>query len=82
MILSDGTIRELIAAGTLVIGDVPLAARQFLGMITELVFWPGFLLTDLVISDADVEHVIAEAVTTMLTRYGVAASRALPAGFY
>jgi TetR/AcrR family transcriptional regulator, regulator of autoinduction and epiphytic fitness len=51
------------------IEDIPLAARQFLGMINDLVFWPKFLITDLEISDAEVERVITEATETFMARY-------------
>ena len=51
------------------IQDVPLAARQFLGMINDVIFWPRFLVMGLTISDVEVEHVVAEAVKTFLGRY-------------
>ena len=52
------------------IGDVPLAARQFLGMINDVIFWPRFLVMDLEVTQAEVERVVAEAVKTFLARYG------------
>lgn len=51
------------------IEDIPLAVRQFLGMINDLIFWPKFLITDLEISDAEVERVIVEATETFIARY-------------
>lgn len=51
------------------IEDIPLAARQFLGMINDLIFWPKFLITDLEISDSEVERVILEATETFIARY-------------
>ncbi|NJK64255.1 MAG: TetR/AcrR family transcriptional regulator [Synechococcaceae cyanobacterium SM2_3_1] len=51
------------------ITDIPLAARQFLGMINDVIFWPRFLIMDLKISDCDVENVITNAVETFLARY-------------
>jgi AcrR family transcriptional regulator len=51
------------------IADIPLAARQFLGMINDVIFWPRFLIMDLKISDRDIENVITNAVETFLARY-------------
>ncbi|MDG3439392.1 TetR/AcrR family transcriptional regulator [Nitrospirillum amazonense] len=74
-------LRSEIAAGTMDIHDVPLAARQFLGMINDLIFWPTFLAADQVVDDAEVGRVIDEAVLTLLARYGrpVKAGAARPA---
>lgn len=49
--------------------DIPLAARQFLGMINDVIFWPRFLVMDLEIAEDEVEHVVTEAVNTFLARY-------------
>jgi TetR/AcrR family transcriptional regulator, regulator of autoinduction and epiphytic fitness len=57
------------AAGRATIPDIPLAARQFLGMINDVIFWPRFLVNDLVVTDRDVDHVVAEATQTFLARY-------------
>lgn len=54
-------------AGTLRIPDVPLAARQFLGMINDIVFWPHMLVVDL--EEADADAVVAAAVETFLRGY-------------
>ena len=51
------------------IEDVPLAARQFLGMINDVIFWPRFLVMDLEVTQAEVGRVVAEAVKTFLARY-------------
>jgi len=58
------------AAGTLAVEDVAMAARQFLGMINDLIFWPRFLVVDLEIADGDVRRVVSEAVETFAARYG------------
>lgn len=51
------------------IDDIPLAARQFLGMINDVIFWPRFLVMNLEISEEDVKHVVSGAVQTFLARY-------------
>lgn len=51
------------------IQDIPLAARQFLGMINDVIFWPRFLVMGLKITDAEVECVVTEAVKTFIARY-------------
>ncbi len=58
-----------IAAGTLAIDDLPLAKRQFLGMINDVVFWPRLLIVDLEVSAEEAEHVVVEAVETFLARH-------------
>ncbi|MBC8006906.1 MAG: TetR/AcrR family transcriptional regulator [Prolixibacteraceae bacterium] len=59
-----------VAAKGLSIADVPLAARQFLGMINDVIFWPRFLIQGLAIKNSEVERIVSEAVETMLARYG------------
>lgn len=59
--------------GTLTIDDIPMAARQFLGMINDVVFWPRLLVPELVLSDAERETVVGEAVQTMMARYATGA---------
>lgn len=54
------------------IQDIPLAARQFLGTINDVIFWPRFLVMGLKIDDAEVEYVVSEAVKTFLARYATA----------
>ena len=56
-------------AGELHIDDATLATRQFLGMIDDLVFWPGLLLSELEISAEECDKVVQEAVQTFLARY-------------
>lgn len=56
-------------SGTLSIEDIPLATRQFLGMINDVIFWPRLLIPELVMDDAQTERVVAEAVQTFLARY-------------
>lgn len=58
-----------VAVNKLVIEDIPLASRQFLGMINDIIFWPRFLIINLEISESDIENVIANAVETFLARY-------------
>ncbi|MDX2234407.1 MAG: TetR/AcrR family transcriptional regulator [Hyphomonadaceae bacterium] len=57
------------ADGRAVIPDIPLAARQFLGMINDLIFWPRFLVSDLAVTEDDVDRVVAAATATFLARY-------------
>lgn len=58
-------------SGTLTIADIPIATRQFLGMINDIIFWPRFLIVNLELSEHEIEHIIASAVETFLARYGV-----------
>lgn len=58
-----------IAAGTLVIDDIPLAKRQFLGMINDVVFWPRMLVVDLEVSREEAHYIVKQAVETMMQRY-------------
>ncbi|MFJ3671104.1 TetR/AcrR family transcriptional regulator [Streptomyces sp. NPDC090106] len=60
-------------AGQVRIEDVTTAATQFLGMISNHVFWPRLLLPDWDPKGVDTSQVVAEAVATMLARYGAAA---------
>lgn len=57
-------------AGTATVGDPDLAATQFLGMISNFVFWPTLLLTDWAPERAAIEQAVTEAVNTMIARYG------------
>jgi TetR/AcrR family transcriptional regulator, regulator of autoinduction and epiphytic fitness len=57
-------------AGALQIDDIPLATRQFLGMINDVIFWPRLLIPELNVDDAEVERVVVGAVATFLARYG------------
>ncbi|WP_116948095.1 TetR/AcrR family transcriptional regulator [Jiangella endophytica] len=59
------------AAGTARFDDTELAATQFLGMISNYVFWPRMLLVGWEPDDDATSHVVDEAVATMVARYGV-----------
>ncbi|MFD0057336.1 TetR/AcrR family transcriptional regulator [Streptomyces sp. NPDC127168] len=56
-------------AGTVVLDDPELAATQFLGMISNYVFWPRLLLPRWAPDGATVESVVDEAVLMMSARY-------------
>ncbi|GAA5055105.1 TetR/AcrR family transcriptional regulator [Nocardia callitridis] len=56
-------------AGTVRIEDPELAATQFLGMISNYVFWPTLLLPDWKVSTERVTQVVDEAARTMAARY-------------
>jgi TetR/AcrR family transcriptional regulator of autoinduction and epiphytic fitness len=58
------------AAGTARLDDTDLAATQFLGMISNFVFWPRMLLADWAPDETSMAHVVDEAVLTMQARYG------------
>ncbi|MFC4554850.1 TetR/AcrR family transcriptional regulator [Georgenia faecalis] len=59
-------------AGTVRVEDVDLAATQFLGMISNYVFWPTLLVPGWEVSAERVAQVVDEAVRTMAARYAVA----------
>ncbi len=56
-------------AGTVRIEDVDLAATQFLGMISNYVFWPTLLVPGWELSAGRVAQVVDEAVRTFAARY-------------
>lgn len=58
-------------AGTVRIEDVDLAATQFLGMISNYVFWPTLLVPGWEVSAERVAQVVDEAVRTLAARYAV-----------
>ncbi len=58
-------------AGTVRIEDADLAATQFLGMISNDVFWPTLLVPDWKVSAERVSQVVDEAVRTIAARYAV-----------
>jgi TetR/AcrR family transcriptional regulator, regulator of autoinduction and epiphytic fitness len=60
-------------AGTVRVEDVDLAATQFLGMISNYVFWPTLLLPGWEVSAERVAQVVDEAVRTTAARYAVTA---------
>jgi TetR/AcrR family transcriptional regulator, regulator of autoinduction and epiphytic fitness len=64
-----GYLKSEVKAGSLAISDVPLATRQFLGMINDVVFWPHMLIVDLQVSDSEVRRVVKSAVNTIVETY-------------
>ncbi|WP_262056941.1 TetR/AcrR family transcriptional regulator C-terminal domain-containing protein [Streptomyces sp. STR69] len=56
-------------AGTVRVEDVDLAATQFLGMISNYVFWPTLLVPGREVSAERVAQVVDEAVRTIAARY-------------
>lgn len=62
-------LKQCVDSGELSIDDVTLATRQFLGMINDIVFWPGLLTVKSGVSVAERENVVREAVETFLARY-------------
>ncbi|QFG67352.1 TetR/AcrR family transcriptional regulator [Ornithinimicrobium pratense] len=56
-------------AGTVRVEDVELAATQFLGMISNYVFWPTLLVPGWEVSADRVAQVVDEAVRTTTARY-------------
>ncbi|MFW0782878.1 TetR/AcrR family transcriptional regulator [Gordonia sp. CPCC 206044] len=59
-------------AGTVRIDDVDLAATQFLGMISNYVFWPALLVPGWEVSSERTAQVVEEAVRTFAARYATA----------
>jgi AcrR family transcriptional regulator len=66
----EAALAAHVAAGNLAIDDPPLAARQFLGMINDVVFWPHQLVVDL--PEADAPAVVEAAVRVFLRAYAPA----------
>lgn len=58
-------------AGTVRVDDVELAATQFLGMISNYVFWPTLLVPGWEVSAERAAQVVDEAVRTTAARYAV-----------
>ncbi|MBO3083058.1 TetR/AcrR family transcriptional regulator [Cellulomonas fengjieae] len=56
-------------AGTVRVDDVDLAATQFLGMISNYIFWPTLLVPDWEVGAERVAQVVDEAVRTIAARY-------------
>lgn len=67
-------------AGTVRVDDVGLAATQFLGMISNYIFWPTLLVPDWEVSTERVAQVIDEAVRTITARYATTGSEAYTNG--
>jgi TetR/AcrR family transcriptional regulator, regulator of autoinduction and epiphytic fitness len=63
-------------AGTVRIEDVDLAATQFLGMISNYVFWPTLLVPGWQVSAERVTQVVDEAVRTITARYATTGQEA------
>lgn len=61
-------------AGTVRVEDVELAATQFLGMISNYVFWPTLLVPGWEVGAERVAQVVDEAVRTTAARYAVTGS--------
>ena len=64
------------AAGTVRIEDIDLAATQFLGMISNYVFWPALLVPGWEVTAERVAQVVDEAVRTIAARYATTQSAA------
>lgn len=58
------------AIGTAIPHDSVTGATQFLGMISDYVFWPRMLLADWHPGPAEIDNAVDQAVRTMLARYG------------
>ncbi|GIF41852.1 TetR/AcrR family transcriptional regulator [Actinoplanes xinjiangensis] len=65
-------------AGAADIADPEMAATQFLGMISNYLFWPRLLLPDWTVAPARTTAVVEEAVRTMVARYGTEVHRDSP----
>lgn len=59
-------------AGTVKVEDADLAATQFLGMISNYIFWPTLLVPDWEVSAERLAEVVEEAVRTIAARYAAA----------
>ncbi|MFI7081450.1 TetR/AcrR family transcriptional regulator C-terminal domain-containing protein [Micromonospora sp. NPDC049903] len=57
------------AAGSAKVEDPTLAATQFLGMISNFVYWPTLLLTDWAPERSAIERAVEETVETRIARY-------------
>lgn len=62
-------LQREIADGALAIDDLPLAKRQFLGMINDVVFWPRLMIVEFQIAPEEIAYVVDQAVETILARY-------------
>ena len=62
------------AAGTALLDDAEMAATQFLGMISNYVFWPRMLLARWEPDDSAITNAVDQAVLTMVARYGAPGS--------
>jgi TetR/AcrR family transcriptional regulator, regulator of autoinduction and epiphytic fitness len=64
-----GYLRAEQDAGTVRVDDVELATTQFLGMVSNHVFWPTLLVPGWALADDRVAEVVDEAVRTFAARY-------------
>ncbi len=62
-------LRAEAAAGNVVLQHPDIAATQFLGMISDNVFWPRLLLVDWAPTQRAMNRVVTEAADTMIARY-------------
>lgn len=58
------------ATGGAQVGDLDIAATQFLGMIATVVFWPRLVHGGWSLSDDETRRVVEEAARTIVARYG------------
>ncbi len=58
-------------AGHLTLEDSQRAARQFLAMIADQLFWPPLLMPDFQVSDGEAKRAVEEALFTILARHAV-----------
>ncbi len=67
----EAYLHEEVQSGTLSMNgtEISRANREFLGMINDQIFWPRFLVVELVIDEGEVERVVCSAVDTFLARY-------------
>lgn len=69
------SVRRYLAAesesGGAAVPDADLATTQFLGMISNYLFWPRLLIPGWSVTRARATEVIEEAVATMVTRYAM-----------
>ncbi|GAB6903074.1 TetR/AcrR family transcriptional regulator [Kineosporia succinea] len=63
------------AAGTARVDDADLAATQFLGMISNYLFWPRLLIPGWSVTPERVTEVVDEAVRTATARYAAGGRR-------
>ncbi len=68
-------LRAEAAAGNVVLTHPDIAATQFLGMISDNVFWPRLLLVDWAPTQRVMDRVVTEAADTMIARYAAPAPR-------
>ncbi|MFT4113924.1 TetR/AcrR family transcriptional regulator [Silvibacterium sp.] len=64
------------AAGRLKVEDPKRAARQFLAMIADQLFWPALLTAGFKVSDRDAKLAVDEALQTLLARHAAPARKA------